>query len=119
MADSCSTSIIVSSSSSKGSTRDAQGGSTTSSDCESHPIVSLLERLWAPSASELGRKRKIDANPAPPKGKKHSTQSLRKFDPKSVRPSQRVNEFCGEKLSESIVSFHFTHVFSDYFWCFL
>ena len=56
MADSCSISITVSSSNSKGSTRDAQGGSTTSSDCESHPIVSLLERLWAPSASELGRK---------------------------------------------------------------
>ena len=47
---------------------------TTSNDCESHPIVSLLERLRVPSASELGRKRKIDANPAHPKGKKRSTQ---------------------------------------------
>ena len=45
-----------------------------SSDCESRPIVSLLERLRAPSASELGRKRKIDANPAHPKGKKRSTR---------------------------------------------
>ena len=64
-------------SSSNGSTTDAKGGcdaSTTSSDCESRPIVSLLERLHAPSASELGRKRKIDANPAHLKGKKHSTQ---------------------------------------------
>ena len=40
--------------------------------------MSLLERLRAPSASELGRKRKIDANPPPPKGKKHSTQNVRK-----------------------------------------
>ena len=56
---------------------DAKGAcsaSTTSSDCESRPIVSLLERLRAPSASELGRKRKIDANPAHPKGKKRSTR---------------------------------------------
>ena len=60
-------------------------------ECESSPIVNLLERLRAPSASELGRKRKIDANPAPPKGKKRSTQNLRKFDPKSVRPSQAVS----------------------------
>ena len=30
--------------------------STASSDCELRPIVSLLERLRAPSASELGRK---------------------------------------------------------------
>ena len=45
------------------------------SDCESRPIVSLLERLRAPSASELGRKRNIDANPAHPKGKKRSTQN--------------------------------------------
>ena len=36
--------------------------------------MSLLERLRAPSASELGRKRKIDANPAHPKGKKRSTR---------------------------------------------
>ena len=56
MADSRST---VSSSSSNGSTTDTKGGcsaSTTSSDCESRPILSLLERLCAQSASELGRK---------------------------------------------------------------
>ena len=33
------------------------------------------ERLRAPSASELDRKRKIDVNPTPPKGKKRLTQS--------------------------------------------
>ena len=60
---------------------------TTSSNCESRPIVRLLERLRAPNASELGRKRKCDANPASPKGKKHSTQNLRKFSPKSLRLS--------------------------------
>ena len=60
---------------------------TTSSNCESRPIMHLLEKLRAPSASELGRKRKCDANSASPKGKKHSTQNLRKFDPKSVQLS--------------------------------
>ena len=51
MADSRSTSITVSSSSSNGSTTDAQGAcSSSTSDCESRPIVSLLERLRAPSA---------------------------------------------------------------------
>ena len=49
---------------------DAQG---TSSDCELRSM-SLLERLRASSASELGRKRKIDANPPPPKGKKRLTE---------------------------------------------
>ena len=101
MVDSCCTSISVSSSSSNWSTMDAQGAcgsSNTSSECESRPIVSLLERLHAPSASELGRKRKIDINPAPPTRKKCSTQNLRKFDPKPVQPSQCVNEFPGEEL---------------------
>ena len=49
----------VSSSSRNGSMMDTKGAcsaSTTSSDCESRPIVSLLERLRASSASELGRK---------------------------------------------------------------
>ena len=55
--------------STQGSTTDTQvacSSSTTSSECESHPIVSLLERLRAPSTSELARKRKINANPPPP-----------------------------------------------------
>ena len=67
MADSRS---IVSSSSSNGSMTDAKepcSTSTTSSYCESHPLVSLLERLRALSASEMGRKRK---NPAPQHGRR-------------------------------------------------
>ena len=52
----------------------------SSSEGESHSLVS---KLRAPTASELGRKCKIDANP-PPKGKKRSTQNVRKFHPKTV-----------------------------------
>ena len=37
--------------------KEACSASTTSSDCESRPIVNLLERLPAPSASELRKKR--------------------------------------------------------------
>ena len=51
--------IGASSSGSNRSTTDALGAcssSTTSSDCESRPIVSLLVRLRAPSASEFGTK---------------------------------------------------------------
>ena len=82
----------------------AAGCSSSSSCSESRPrrpVVSLLERLRAPTVSELSRKRRIDANPPPPAGKKRSTQTVRKFDPQSVRPSQRANEFPGEQLVES------------------
>ena len=79
----------------------ASSSTSTSSDSEPRPVASLLEKLRSPCASELARKRKIDANSAPPTGKKRSTQDVRKFDPKSVRPSQRVSEFPGEELTES------------------
>ena len=71
MASSCSGSMSP--------TEAAGSSSTASNESESRPrpIVSLLEKLRVPSASELGRKRKIDTNPAPPKGKKRSTQNLR------------------------------------------
>ena len=78
----------------------AAGCSNSSSCSESHPVVSLLERLHAPTVSELSRKRKINTNP-PPVGKKRSTQTVRKFNPQSVRPLQRANEFPGEQLVES------------------
>ena len=78
----------------------AAGCSNSSSCSESRPVVSLLERLHVPTVSELSRKRKIHANP-PPVGKKRSTQTVRKFDPQSVRPLQRANEFPGEQLVES------------------
>ena len=78
----------------------AAGCSSSSNSSESRPVVSLLERLHAPTVSELSRKRKIDANP-PPAGKKCSTQMVRKFDSQSVRPSQWPNEFPGEQLVES------------------
>lgn len=97
-------SVETSGSSSNGSTTDTQiagSSSTNSSEGESRPLVSLMENLRAPTASELGRKRRIDANPVPPKGKKRSTQNMRKFDLKSVRPSQRASEFPGEELTES------------------
>ena len=79
----------------------ASSFTSTSSDSEPRPVASLLEKLRSPCASELARKRKIDANSAPPTGKKRSTQNVRKFVPKSVRPSQRVSEFPGEELTES------------------
>ena len=51
--------------------------------------VSILDKLRALRPSDLSRKRKIHANP--PEGKRRSTtQAVRKFDPQSIKPSQRV-----------------------------
>ena len=60
--------------------------------------VSILDRLRAPTQSDLGRKRKILANSIPPVGKKRSVSQERKFDPHTVQPAQRVSEFPGEQL---------------------
>ena len=40
-------------------------------------------------------------NPPPPVGKKRSKDTARKFDPQSVKPSQRAKEFPGEELVDS------------------
>ena len=70
------------------------------SDSRRTATVSLLDRLRAPALSELSRKRKVHANP--PTGKKRSlAQTAGKFDPHSVKPSQRASEFPGEDLVES------------------
>ena len=41
-------------------------------------LVSLMEKLRTPTTSDL-RKHRIDANPAPSKGKKRSAQDMRKL----------------------------------------
>ena len=77
----------------------SDAGSSSSTD--SRPVVSLLEWLRAPTTSVLSRKRKIDVNPPPPVGKKRSKDTIGKFDPQSVKPSQRAKEFPGEELVDS------------------
>ena len=65
--------------------------------------LALLLAFWKGSIANCFRikqKQKINANP-PVVGKKHSTQTVRKFDPQSVRPLQWANEFPGEQLVES------------------
>ena len=95
MAESESTDVLSESSSSNPSTssdtgleRECSTSSTTSS---------LLSRLKPANPSELSRKHKIDRNP-PPKGKRRS-QGRVAAGPKSVSPSQRVNEHPGKFLS--------------------
>ena len=58
-------------------------------------VVSLLSRLKSPTASDLGRKRKIASNP--PKGKRRSRGATGN-EPKNIYPHQRVKEFSGEPL---------------------
>ena len=62
-------------------------------------VVSLLDRLKAPTPSDLTRKRKIACNP-PPKGKKRSC-GRGENNPKSVTPIQRVKENPDECLTVS------------------
>ena len=62
-------------------------------------VVSLLDRLKAPTPSDLARKRKIACNP-PPKGKKRSC-GRGANNPKSVTPIQRVKEHPDECLTVS------------------
>ena len=61
--------------------------------------MSLLDRLKAPTPSDLARKRKIACNP-PPKGKKRSC-GRGANNPKSVTPIQRVKENPDECLTVS------------------
>ena len=75
-------------------------GSSSSNSFSGTVRPSILERLRAPTTSELSRKRKVHVN-QPPIGKRRSVQSVRKFDPKSVRPADRASEFPGEQLVQS------------------
>lgn len=61
-------------------------------------VVSLLDRLKAPKASDLARKRRVQSNP--PVGKKWSKKGRNSaFAPKSITPYDRVKEHPGEPLT--------------------
>ena len=85
--------VKMSSVSTESDTGDSSKSSEPSSSTSS-VAASLLDRLRCLVKSDLGRKRKIHANPPPPVGKKCSTSPVvRKCDPQSIRPSQRVGKF--------------------------
>ena len=71
------------------------GGSNKAGNSE---VVSLMDRLRAPTKSDLTRKRKIATNP--PKGKR-TCRGGATTDPKGVTPAQRLKELPGEALSIS------------------
>ena len=56
--------------------------------------LNFLDKLRAPKYSKICRKRKVHTNP-PPVGKKRSV-CVGKYDPRSVKPSQRASEFPSE-----------------------
>ena len=72
------------------------GSSSVSSDV----VPSLLNRLRAPSQSELMRKRKVRVN-RPPHTAARKKKPACSTDPKSVSVVQRVKEFSGEMLIDS------------------
>ena len=62
-------------------------------------VVSLLDRLKAPKASDLARKRRVQSNP--PVGMKRSKKGKNSAfnNPKSITPYDRVKEHPGEPLT--------------------
>ena len=72
------------------------GSSSVSSDV----VPSLLNRLRAPSQSELMRKRKVRVN-RPPHTAARKKKTACSTDPKSVSVVQRVKELSGEMLIDS------------------
>ena len=65
----------------------ASSDTGTERECSSSSTsASLLSRLKAPNPSESARKRKVDSNNPPPNGGRGTV------GPKSVSPSQRVQE---------------------------
>ena len=66
---------------------------------EKEAVVSLLDRLKAPTPADIARPRKIQKND-PPKGQRRS-KGPSSSDPKGITPSQRVREFDKEALTVS------------------
>ena len=74
------------------SSSDSEDQLSDHNEDEAQPeVVSLLDMLKAPKASDLARKRKVQSNP--PVGMKQS------FAPKSITPYDRVKEHPGEPLT--------------------
>ena len=72
---------------------------TGASASEQEKTLTLLDCLKPPQQSPLARKRKISTNP-PPTGFKKS-KGVSCYDPKSVRPTDRVREYPEEPLKVS------------------
>ena len=62
------------------------------SSSKSKTVPSAYSMLRPPTSSQLSRKRAIDRNPPPPKGKKRAKGPNRQSDPKSITPEQRVKD---------------------------
>ena len=70
----------------------------TSGETSSNTVRTFLNTLKALRLSELTRKRRIDTNPPPPKGKRRA-RGEGSSEPKTVTATQRVKEFTGECLT--------------------
>ena len=79
--------------------RDSDIDSEEGKDQERRRVVSLLDRLKAPSAADISRPRKTKKN-EPPHGKRQCKGAV-SSDPKGVSPQQRVREFGNESLTVS------------------
>ena len=66
----------------------------SSSSNPPRPVISMLDRLRAPTLADISRSRKTKSNP-PPKGKRRCMGTLHS-DPKGVSPAQRIKEYSEE-----------------------
>ena len=87
-------------SSSRGSSSSiSQEDTCSSGSSSSEQPPSLLERLKAPTAAAIARKRQTKTNP-PPVGKRQCRGNAAS-DPKTIEPSKRVQDFPNEQLKVS------------------
>ena len=75
------------------------GGSGTETASATSSSVTLLDILKAPTASDLSRKRSVARNPQC--GKKRSRARSNSFNPKTIKPLQRVKEYKDEPFTVS------------------
>lgn len=66
-------------------------------ESEASSSCTILDKLKAPTKSDLSRKRKIE-KPKTAQLKKHKSSVTNQTDPKSVSPAQRVKDFPNECL---------------------
>ena len=92
-------------------------GPSSSSDNDYYPAKSILDQLWAPTQSDLSRKRKIHTSFSSLVGKKCSVSQARKFDPHTAQPAQRASNNLIH--DDSLVYDRVTWLFSSAIYTFL
>ena len=83
-------------------TTEPESADTTQDQIEtlqvSSPLISILDKLKAPTKSDLARKRKVEKPKPTAEAKKRKSTVPNQTDPKTVTPAQRIRDFPNECL---------------------